>query len=50
MLYQKLLIVLALNMAHLQRLDKSSVVDIHQWYGDHLYAKGNYDGGDGAVC
>ena len=44
MLYSKSLYVLALNMARTQRLDESSVADIHRRYGDHLYAKGDYDG------
>ncbi|KIM77475.1 hypothetical protein PILCRDRAFT_76651 [Piloderma croceum F 1598] len=44
MLYRKSLYVLALNMAKSQRLDESSVADIHRQYGDHLYTKGDYDG------
>lgn len=44
MLYAKSLYVLALNMARSQRLDESSVADIHRQYGDHLYAKADYDG------
>jgi Tfp pilus assembly protein PilF len=47
MLYRKSLYVLALNMARSQRLDESSVADIHRQYGDHLYAKGDYDGAMG---
>ena len=31
-------------MAKTQRLDESSVADIHRKYGDHFYAKGDYDG------
>jgi vacuolar protein sorting-associated protein 11 len=31
-------------MTRSQRLDESSVADIHRWYGDHLYVKGDYDG------
>lgn len=44
MLYSKSLYVLALNMARSQRLDESSVADIHRQYGDHLYTKADYDG------
>jgi len=44
MLYAKSLYVLALNMAQSQRLDESSVADIHRQYGDHLYTKADYDG------
>jgi hypothetical protein len=44
MLYRNSLFVLALNMARSQRLDESSVADIHRQYGDHLYTKGDYDG------
>ena len=50
MLYRKSLFVLALNMACSQWLDESSMADIHRRYGDHLYTKGDYDGGNGAVC
>lgn len=44
MLYRKSLYVVALSMAKTQRLDESSVADIHRKYGDHFYAKGDYDG------
>ncbi|KII88329.1 hypothetical protein PLICRDRAFT_688881 [Plicaturopsis crispa FD-325 SS-3] len=44
MLYQRSLYPLALNMAKTQQLDEDSVADIHRQYGDHLYAKGTYDG------
>jgi hypothetical protein len=44
MLYRKSLYLLALNLAKTQKLDQSSVVDIYRQYGDHLYAKGDYDG------
>ncbi|TFY73016.1 hypothetical protein EWM64_g10996, partial [Hericium alpestre] len=44
MLYGRSLFLLALNLAKTQRLDDSSVADIHRQYGDHLYAKGDYDG------
>lgn len=44
MLYRKSLYVVALSMAKTQRLDDSSVADIHRKYGDHFYAKGDYDG------
>ena len=44
MLYRKSLYLLALNLAATQKLDDSSVADIHRQYGDHLYAKGDWDG------
>jgi vacuolar protein sorting-associated protein 11 len=44
MLYSKSHFLLALNLAKTQRLDESSVADIHRRYGDHLYAKADYDG------
>jgi len=44
MLYRKSLYLLALNLAKTQRLDGSSIADIHRQYGDHLYAKADYDG------
>ncbi|KAJ8454953.1 hypothetical protein ONZ45_g19107 [Pleurotus djamor] len=44
MLYRKSLYLLALNLAKTQQLDPPSVADIHRQYGDHLYAKGDYDG------
>jgi len=44
MLYRKSLYLLALNLASTQKLDESSVADIHQQYGDHLYGKGDHDG------
>ncbi|KDQ61289.1 hypothetical protein JAAARDRAFT_55962 [Jaapia argillacea MUCL 33604] len=44
MLYRKSLYLMALNLAKTQRLDESSVADIHRQYGDHLYSKGDYDG------
>ncbi|OBZ69121.1 Vacuolar protein sorting-associated protein 11 [Grifola frondosa] len=44
MLYRRSLYVLALNIAETQRLDDSSIADIHRQYGDHLYSKGDYDG------
>jgi hypothetical protein len=43
MLYRKTSYGLALNLAKTQQLDESSVADIHRQYGDHLYAKGEYD-------
>jgi len=43
MLYRKSLYSLALSLAKTQRLDEASVADIHKQYGDHLYAKGEYD-------
>ena len=43
MLYRKSLYSLALSLAKTQRLDEASVADIHKQYGDHLYAKGDYD-------
>lgn len=42
-LYRKSLYGLALHLAKTQQLDQSSVADIHRQYGDHLYAKGEYD-------
>ncbi len=44
MLYRKSLYLLALNLAKTQKLDESSVADIHRQYGDHLYSKADYDG------
>jgi hypothetical protein len=44
MLYRKSLYLLALNLAKTQSLDPSGVADIHRQYGDHLHAKGDYDG------
>jgi hypothetical protein len=43
MLYRRSHYVTALGLASTQRLDPSSVADIHRQYGDHLYAKGDYD-------
>ncbi|KAI0636391.1 hypothetical protein C8Q77DRAFT_1092491 [Trametes polyzona] len=43
MLYRKGLYTLALNIAETQKLDESHIADIHKQYGDHLYAKGDYD-------
>ncbi|RDB23063.1 Vacuolar protein sorting-associated protein 11 [Hypsizygus marmoreus] len=43
LLYRKSLYGLALSLAKTQRLDEESVADIHKQYGDHLYAKGDYD-------
>ncbi|KAF5378286.1 hypothetical protein D9615_008715 [Tricholomella constricta] len=43
LLYRKSLFSLALSLAKTQQLDDSSVADIHRRYGDHLYAKGDYD-------
>lgn len=44
MLYQKKLYLVALSLAKTQGLDESSVADVHRQYGDHLYAKADYDG------
>ncbi|KAL4243038.1 hypothetical protein ABKN59_010911 [Abortiporus biennis] len=44
LLYRKSQYLIALNLAKTQRLDDSSVTDIHRQYGDHLYSKGDYDG------
>ena len=44
MLYRKGLYNLALNLAKTRSLDPACVADIHRQYGDHLYAKGDYDG------
>lgn len=43
MLYGRALYPLALNLAKTQGLEDASVADIHQQYGNHLYAKGEYD-------
>ena len=43
MLSRKSQYVLTLNMAKCQRLDESSVADIHQQYEDNIYTKGHYD-------
>jgi len=43
MLHVKSLYVLALNMVRSQRLDESSVADVHKQYGDHLYIKADND-------
>ena len=43
-LYRKGLYLLALSLAKTQGLDEASVAGIHKQYGDHLYAKGDYDG------
>ena len=43
MLYRKSQYTLALSLAQTQRLDESSVADIHRQYGDHLYGKADYD-------
>ena len=42
-LYRKSLYGIALSLAKTQKLDTSVVADIHKQYGDHLYAKGEYD-------
>ncbi|KAF7976736.1 hypothetical protein HWV62_5706 [Athelia sp. TMB] len=44
MLYRRSLFVMALSIARTQHMEESSVADIHRQYGDHLYAKGDYDG------
>ncbi|KAF8656018.1 hypothetical protein AX16_002806, partial [Volvariella volvacea WC 439] len=44
MLYRKALYPLALSVARTQSLEEESVAEIHQYYGDHLYAKGDFDG------
>ncbi|KAF9012567.1 vacuolar membrane protein [Cyathus striatus] len=43
LLYSKAAYTIALNLAKTQQLDEASVADIHRQYGDHLYAKGDYD-------
>ncbi|KIM72184.1 hypothetical protein PILCRDRAFT_16379 [Piloderma croceum F 1598] len=43
MLSRKSQYVLTLNMARCQRLDESSVADIHQQYENNIYTKGHYD-------
>ncbi|PCH37664.1 vacuolar membrane protein [Wolfiporia cocos MD-104 SS10] len=44
MLYRKGMYSVALSLAKTQRLDESSVADVHRQFGDHLYSKGEYDG------
>ncbi|EMD38025.1 hypothetical protein CERSUDRAFT_113136 [Gelatoporia subvermispora B] len=44
MLYRKSQYLLALNLAKTQGLDEASIAEVHKQYGDHLYAKGDYDG------
>ncbi|KAI9033781.1 hypothetical protein CLU79DRAFT_725381 [Phycomyces nitens] len=43
-LFKLNLYVLAINLAHMQKYDDASVSEIFKKYGDHLYAKGDYDG------
>jgi hypothetical protein len=43
MLYRRGYYVLALDVAKTQQMSKESVADIHRQYGDHLYAKPDYD-------
>ncbi|KAF8958030.1 hypothetical protein BDZ97DRAFT_1762462 [Flammula alnicola] len=47
MLYRKSLYGLGLNLAATQKLDESSVADIHRQYGGHMYAKSDWDGAMG---
>lgn len=42
-LYHRGFYVLALDIAKTQHMSKESVADIHRQYGDHLYAKPDYD-------
>lgn len=44
MLYRKSLYLIALNVAKSQGLDAAGVAEIHRRFGDHLYAKADYDG------
>ncbi|ORZ19627.1 hypothetical protein BCR42DRAFT_459850 [Absidia repens] len=43
-LFKLNLYVLAINLAHMQKYDDASIADIFKKYGDHLYARANYDG------
>ncbi|GAB5588557.1 Vacuolar protein sorting-associated protein 11 [Umbelopsis nana] len=43
-LFKQNLYVLAINLAHMQKYDDASIVEIFKKYGDHLYVKGDYDG------
>ena len=43
LLYRKSMYLLALSLAKTQGLDDSEVAEIHRLYGDHLYAKGDYE-------
>lgn len=43
LLYRRSWYTLALDIAKTQGLDDASVADIHKRYGDHLYAKGEYE-------
>ncbi|EKM61891.1 uncharacterized protein PHACADRAFT_205018 [Phanerochaete carnosa HHB-10118-sp] len=43
LLYRKSQYLLALSLAKTQGLDEQNVADIRKQYGDHLYAKGEYD-------
>ncbi|KAG2183841.1 hypothetical protein INT44_008852 [Umbelopsis vinacea] len=43
-LFKQNLYVLAINLAHMQKYDDASIVEIFKKYGDHLYIKGDYDG------
>ncbi|KIJ34675.1 hypothetical protein M422DRAFT_263241, partial [Sphaerobolus stellatus SS14] len=44
LLFQKSFYRLALNVAETHSLDATSIADIHRRFGDHLYAKGDFDG------
>ncbi|KIY49906.1 hypothetical protein FISHEDRAFT_72138 [Fistulina hepatica ATCC 64428] len=44
MLYRKGFYLVALNLAASQHLEPAAVADIHRQYGEHLYAKGDYEG------
>lgn len=44
MLYRKSLFLTALNVAKTQGLDPGEVADVQRRFGDHLYAKADYDG------
>ncbi|KAI8878575.1 vacuolar protein sorting-associated protein 11 [Backusella circina FSU 941] len=43
-LFKLNLYVLAINLAHMQKYDDTSIAEIFKKYGDHLYSKGDYDG------
>lgn len=43
-LFKLNLYVLAINLAHMQKYDDTSISEIFKKYGDHLYNKGDFDG------
>lgn len=42
-LFKKSLFQLAINLAHSQKYDDASIAEIFRKYGEHLYAKGDFD-------